>query len=217
MPRTIQQTVYKFDELSARAKEKAREWWRNCESSDFGAHGEIYEPAETAAQILGISFRQTTVKLHSGMTRLEPDIRWEGFHMPGCGACFVGSYHFRKNAAEKIRAEWPQDEKLHAIADELKAIQAGYRVANGKFLEVLIDQDGRSVHATSMRVTVLEADGAEVEDGDVIERVRWAMINFANWIFDGFEAEYDYRMSDESADESMVCNDYEFDEDGDRV
>lgn len=32
--RVIETPVFKFDQLSAEAKEKAREWWRGCEASD---------------------------------------------------------------------------------------------------------------------------------------------------------------------------------------
>ena len=30
MSRTVESTVYRFDELSDTAKERARDWWRNC-------------------------------------------------------------------------------------------------------------------------------------------------------------------------------------------
>ena len=49
--------LFTFDELSDKAKEHAREWWRECEAQDFGGHGELNEPIETAAKLLGISRR----------------------------------------------------------------------------------------------------------------------------------------------------------------
>ena len=40
------------------------------------------------------------------------------------------------------------------------------------------------------------------------------MRDFAQWIYDGLEAEYEYRQSDEVIDEAMIANEYEFTEDG---
>lgn len=32
---TIDRTLYSFNELSEEAKERARDWWRQCENEDF--------------------------------------------------------------------------------------------------------------------------------------------------------------------------------------
>ena len=45
MPRTIKKTVYKFDELSDSAKERAREWYR---STDDGCWNEDYKASINA-------------------------------------------------------------------------------------------------------------------------------------------------------------------------
>jgi hypothetical protein len=40
------------------------------------------------------------------------------------------------------------------------------------------------------------------------------MRDFADWIYRQLESEYDYANSDESVDENILCNEYEFDENG---
>jgi hypothetical protein len=40
------------------------------------------------------------------------------------------------------------------------------------------------------------------------------MRDFADWIYSQLKAEHDYRMSDETIDEAITCNEYEFTEDG---
>lgn len=46
-PHRVQETpVYKFDQLSAKAKEKARSWWRQCEAEDPAWQAERRESLE---------------------------------------------------------------------------------------------------------------------------------------------------------------------------
>jgi hypothetical protein len=47
--------------------------------------------------------------------------------------------------------------------------------------------------------------------------VTQCMRDFADWIYDQLRKEYEYQMSDEQVDETLIANEYEFDEDGDRI
>lgn len=154
MPRTIEVQLYKFDELSDKAKETARQWWRDLESADFGGHGELWEPAQTAAQILGITFDDRAVPLHGGGTRIEPKIWYSGFWSQGDGASWEGRYEYAKGCAKKIRAEFGDDPKLYAIADELTAIQK----ANGYRLTARVKTSGQEVHDGAMDIEVFKGD-----------------------------------------------------------
>jgi hypothetical protein len=51
-------------------------------------------------------------------------------------------------------------------------------------------------------------------DETTCNEFRDLMRDFADWIYKGLEAEYDYRMSDEAVDEAMEVNEYEFTEEG---
>lgn len=62
MTRTVEVTLYQFAELSDKAKERARQWWRDCENETFGHEfpNFAHETFETAAKLLGISAKCAT-------------------------------------------------------------------------------------------------------------------------------------------------------------
>ena len=205
---TVKTKVFKFEELSDTAKETARQWWRDCENNDFGASGFEFEPAETAAKILGIEFNSNTIKLMDGSARQEPDIRFSGFSSQGDGASFTGYYYYAKGCSKAIRAEFPTDKVLQAIADGLTALQRkhGYKLA------AKITQSGHCVHQYTMYAEVENDErGVSNESADELQNL---LRDFAGWIYKGLEAEYDWRMSDAQVDESIEANGYEFTENG---
>ena len=63
MPETREVTVYQFDELSDRAKEKAREWYRGGQP-DHDWWNSIYDDALRMAEILGIEIDYRYHDLH---------------------------------------------------------------------------------------------------------------------------------------------------------
>ena len=71
MPRTIETTVYTIDELSDRARETARSWYREA-----GLHDEwydfVYEDFQAICRILGVDLGTSPVKLMGGGTRDLP-------------------------------------------------------------------------------------------------------------------------------------------------
>lgn len=207
MPREITSTVYKFDELSDSAKEHARDWWRELESQDSDWSC-MYDDFEQIAKILGITFDTHAVKLIGGGTRYDSNIYWSGFSSQGDGACFEGSYEYNLDCARKIRQYAPQDEKLHAIADGLVAIQKKHFYK----LTAKTKHSGHYYHAYSMDVDVYKGDYET--DAETAETVTELMRDFADWMYRQLEKEYEYRMEDEQVDENIRANEYEFDEQG---
>jgi hypothetical protein len=207
MPHVIEKTVFKFEELSDRAKEKAREWWRSCEAEDFDASCTC-EDAATIAEILGIDLRTRAAQLLGGGTRYEPCIWYSGFYSQGNGACFEGSYSYAKGAAKRIRAHAPQDSELRRIADELQDLQrrAFYR------LSARMAQRGYGYHSGCMTVDVDLSEGDATREQE--EALTQLMRDFADWIYAQLRSQYEYVMSDENVNESIKINEYEFDEDG---
>lgn len=205
--------LYQFDELTNAAKEKAREWWRECEAQDFGAHGDLTEAYETAGKLLGIEFKQHAVPLHSGKTRYEPNIWWS-LHVQGSGACFAGEYSYAKGSTKAIRSEFPTDVELNRIAKELASLQKKYNYG----LTATISTSGREVHKYSMSIDVTSTttkrsfDEASKDCDALLELMR----DFADWIYKGINEEYDYRMTDENVDDTIRANDYTFMENGKR-
>ncbi len=209
MPITVEHTLYTFEELSDRAKEAARDWWREAEQMDFDPD---YDDFEAIAKILGIEFDAKPIKLMGGGTRYQPTIYWSGFSSQGDGACFEGRYRYAKGASKAIRDYAPKDERLHAIADNLQAIQrkAFYR------LEAKCSHRGHYCHSGCMQVDVWDSTSdysTNVDEDGIAEALR----DFANWMYRQLEAEYEYRMSEENVDESIKLNEYTFDESGRRA
>lgn len=209
MPQVIETTVFTFEELNDSAKDSAREWFRSCmDSNDYDS---VIEQAAEAAAMLGLDLRTRAVKLMGGGTRFDPCIYWSGFSSQGDGANFEGTYRYVKGAAAKVKAEFPQDRELNRIAAELQSVQRRYLYSISAGCSV----SGRYSHSRAISVDV-ESDRREVTSQDE-ESVTEALRDFADWIYSSLRAENEYRDSDEQVDESILCNEYTFTEDGSRA
>lgn len=207
MPKQVTKTLFTFDELSDHAKEKARDWYREG-ALDFEWWDSVYDSADVAARLLGIEIDN---KARRPGNRV-PEIWFSGFACQGDGACFVGRYSYAKEAPKKIRAEWPKDEELHRIADELQALQriAFYR------LEAKVEHVGRYYHEHSTSINVYNSQTGDELDNDAAEQLRDLLRDFMRWIYRALEREHDWLLSDENVDETIKANEYTFTEEGQR-
>ncbi len=212
MSRTVESTVYTFDELSDRAKERARDWWRNLESQNFDASG-VLDMASNVCSMLGIDVQTHSVKLLGGGTRLEPNFYWSGFCSQGDGACFEGSYSYRKGALKALMEEFPTATDLHAIARNLQTIQR----RNFYRLQASVRHSGHYYHALSTTIDVEDSVNTYRDLHGDEEAIREELRDVMHWIYSALEREYEYVMSDEQVDENIRCNEYEFDEEGRRA
>lgn len=201
MSRTIETQVFTFAELSEEAKEVARDWYRGLgfESDELTD----YDDWTQVAAILGIEF-------DTRRNSSQPAIYWSGFYSQGDGACFEGRYKYAKGAAKKIRDYAPKDLELHKIADSLQSAQS----RNFYSLEANTKHSGHYYHSGCMSVDVEDSRDMWRDIGEAGNDVTQALRDFADWIYACLESQNDYRMSDESVDESILANGYEFDEGG---
>jgi hypothetical protein len=204
--RTIEQTVFKFSELTDSAKEKAREWWRTSEDIDLD---HVIDDAAIVADLFGLDIRKKTIRLMNGKTRAEPAVYWSGFWSQGDGASYEGDYSYCKGALAAIVSYAPTDTALHDIVRRLQRVQA----RNFYRLTASITQSGRYVHEMTMRFDVSRTDDAPVSDND-IEELSDCLRDFARWVYRALETEWEYQASDEVVDELLDVNGYEFDEEG---
>lgn len=217
MARTIETTVYQYDELSEAAQEKAREWYRTAASigDDFFSEC-VIEDAACVAEILGIDIRQTRKTLLGGGHRYEPTVYFSGFWSQGDGACFDGRYSYKKGASKAIR-EYCPDKELHRIADALQAAQK----KNFYKLWATCKHSGHYYHSGCMAVDVGHDDDSPCyrsrEIGISEDDIRQLMRDFADWIYKQLENEWEYQNSDEQVTESIRANEYEFTENGERA
>lgn len=215
--RTIETTVYSFDELSDQAKEKAREWFREG-NLDYDWFDSLYDDAVQIGEILGIEFDQRLGRTMGGKQTRAPKIWWSGFYSQGDGACFEGSWVW-KACSKAIRDYAPKDETLHDIADRLTAID------NGEGFSARMKHSGHYYHSGCMSVDVEFSDEVLGEDKELPQAefsasetaIIQAMRDFADWIYSSLEKEHDWLQADEQVDESIRANEYEFEEDGSRA
>ena len=197
MPRVIEKTVYQFNELSDKAKDRVRNWYRGVDHGSFWAEC-VLEDAAQCAEILGISIKKN-------------GIYYSGFWSQGDGASFVGSYAYKKGAAKAIRDHAPQDTTLHEIADSLQEAQR----VNFYGAECTITHRGHYQHSGCMSFDWENPNRPDVlrEEDSLTQPLR----NFADWIYSQLEKEYVYQSADAQVDESILANEYEFTSEGKRA
>jgi hypothetical protein len=184
--------LYTFDELSDRAKEKARDWWRN--GLDFD-HESIFDDAKEVGERMGIDI---------------DDINYSGFSSQGDGASFVGSYRFAPKAKAAVKKYAPKDQDLARIVNTLTTVQAQNK---NKIVADVRRTDRRYSHEGTVAIDVSRTDDKDVSEDDV-DNVQDALREFMIWIYRRLQDHYDYEMLDETVDENLIANEYDFHADG---
>ena len=210
MPSIAEVMVYSFDELNNRAKQTAREWFRSGINEDFDISNSE-DDFEECAKRLGIEFDGRTVKLHGGGNRVKPTIYYSGFNSQGDGACFEGSYSYKKGATKLIAEYAPKDRELNRIALALQDVQR----RNFYRLTASMSHSGHYYHSGCMAVSVEDSGNEWRNLGTDDETIRQLMKDFADWMYDRLEKEYEHIMSDEYVDDCIRINEYTFTENGD--
>lgn len=210
MPEVIETIVYRLDELTETAKDKARGWYRNGTMSDNWYHF-VYADFEAIAAMLGIQMKAQTVRLYGGGTRQEPRIFFSGFWSQGDGACFEARYRYQPGAVKAIRQHAPQDRELHTIAEALQAIQ------RRNFFQITADvtHRGHYYHECSMDIGV-HRDGPQSVTVDDEQGIVEALRDLARWLYSQLEREYEYQTDDATIDEAILTNEYTFTHEGRR-
>ena len=212
MPQVIATTVYRLDELPEGARDRARAWYREG-GFDYDWYDVVYGDFQRIAEFLGICLKTRVSRLVGGRTREDPCIWFSGFWSQRDGACWEGTYSYRKSAAADLRAYAPQDQTLHRIAENLQAAQR----QNFYQLRAEVSHRGTYYHAFTMAVSVTRDSLAATEvSGDAESVVTEALRDLANWLYRQLEQEYDHLTSDEAVDETLVANGYTFTEEGRR-
>lgn len=198
MPQQISITVYQYDELSEKAKEKARVWYAEgawCDAT--WAEYTVNDFVEVAKR-LNIDIAQRSYRTFGGEQKSEPEVNWDSAPWR---LAFKGAWSANGFDANKV-TEWaPQDEKLREIAAQLRA------VAEKAGADLVVDC---SVSRDCW--PQFEASG-EVDLSDEVEEPLKAL---CRWGAANLESEWDYQHSRESIEEAIRANDYEFTADGER-
>lgn len=212
MPRIVETLVYRLDELDAPAQDRARGWYREI-GFDHDWYNAVYDDFQQIADILGLRFKTTPVRLYGGGTRQAPCIWFRGFWSQGDGAAFEAWYIYAPRAAQRIRAHAPQDVELHRIAEALQQVQR----RNFYQLRAETSLRGHYCHARSMVIAVARDSPTRQEmTEDAEEVVADALRDLADWLYRQLQREYEYLTSDAAIDEVIRANDYSFTAEGRR-
>lgn len=206
MSEVIETTVYKFEELSIRARETARAWYREG-GFDYEWYEFVFEDFGRICECLGVRLKTSPVHLVGGGTRDEPRIHFTGFWSQGDGASFQALYSYRKGAPSAIRDCAPKDTTLHGIDDGLQAIQR----RNFYQLRADVSHRGNYYHEYCMAISV-RRESLNYQDmtADAEDTVIEALRDLARWLYRQLENEYNALTSDEMVDETIEANAYTF-------
>jgi len=212
MPEVICTTVYRFPELSAAAKDKARSWYREAAVTDDWWEA-VYDDFERICDILGVSLKTRPVRLMGGGIRQRPCVWFSGFSSQGDGASFEATVRHAKGSAREIHSYAPKDQALHGIADRLQIAQR----QNFYQLSADVTHRGRYYHEYCMTIDVARDSptGQAPTEGSEETFVE-ALRDLARWLYRQLEAEYDHLTSDEAIEEGIIANEYTFTEAGRR-
>lgn len=181
--------VFKFAELSERAKERARDWWRSrIESDDYDF---VVDDFKTFLAAVGFS----DIKLH-----------WSGFYSQGDGASFAAKLHPCLFSLEDLEEQLGNEDnccnvELWSFAWRIKA----FITADPNLWVKVYD---------SHRGHTMSVDVDTVLDGDVEAELKELCDDLASYFYNSLQEQNEYLNSDECVDESIECNEYTFDEDG---
>lgn len=202
MSREVTKTVFKFEELSDSAKEKAREWYRGGSAGDEFYAESALEDAKDALKILGY--------------RVD-NIYYSGFSSQGDGAQFVGAFYASDydakgtNGVQKLLIDRPTDTGLARCAAEIERI-----LLLAPELSASISRFGNYSHEMCTRIDV-ETETENLEQSELLkEAFKEVSRDLMRWIYKALEAEYEWANADAQVDENIIINEYEFNTDGSR-
>lgn len=190
-------STYQYDELSQKAKECAREWYREG-GLDYDWWDSTYEDAKQIMELMGIDC---------------DEIYFSGFSSQGSGACFEGSFDPAKVRLKGIKEYAPKDKELYRICKEFHDVSREF-----PDLSFSIGQSGHYYHKHSVNFDFSYGEmDSSVDTSEAEERLKEASRDLMEWIYRTLEKEYEYLQSDENIVDSIRANEYEFTKDGNRL
>jgi hypothetical protein len=186
---TIDKTVFTLDEVKEQAIEK--NWDINVDHDWWGF---VYDDAATIFEMLGYSLSE------------KQPFYFSGFDSQGDGACINrANWSYVTGCVKAVRAYAPCDDELHKIARELQNIAAKSFYTG----TASIRQSGHYYHEISMSFYT------DCEKGYFDEyNFQDVTADLCRWLYKRLESEYNYLTSEEAIEETLRCNNYEFDEYG---
>ena len=145
----------------------------------------------------------------------DPEIYFTGFYSQGDGASFTGEYTgYNKKEILELKNEYPQDKELHEIIDRF--LDFNVCIEENYDIYVKIDKNHMYCHEETMYINQAYIDLPLPDDDE--EDIEYTFIelckDIARYFYEWLKKDYEYLESDESVLETILLNDYIFDEDG---
>lgn len=216
MPRQKCTTVYTYDELDEKAKERVRDWFRT-DYPDYDWWNCSYEDFKTVGGLLGITFDSNK--------KASIPIWFTGFYQQGSGSSFAGTWYAEDVKAGKLKEHAPTDTELHRLADtfaelakENPELSATIKAKGDNWITVDVEHgETRDEIVNAFEYDSPEWKAETTKDDERADTLADALRDFNRWIYKTLEAEYEYLTSDEQVAESIRINEYEFTKDGHRA
>lgn len=206
MPTEKTITLYTYDELSDKAKERARQWWNECRGSED--YDVVTEYFAEIVRLMGFDLTTHTVRTMGGKEWQEPNIWWSLAYVQGDYAGFESRYSYTKGGAAAVKSYAPKDETLHAIADSLQEMQK----RNFWQISAKIRFDDRRGY----EIAEVLKEGCYMYGSDAESVIREACKALSRWLYSKLREHDEYLTSEEAIADAMEANGHTFREDGKR-
>lgn len=216
--------LYKYEELSDDAKERARDWY--CSTGDAAEFQleNVLEEFPQVAKALGWSLSKAR-----GPNRLA--VYYSGFSSQGDGACFEGSWRAKDCDPAALLADRPQmyidatgksetcklNAELHNVAAPFISLAVRFPGATGESTHTSHYYHAHSTDISFDSGLDGETDTYSLDVEVAAEKFHEATIDLANYLYHWLEMEHEYANSDEAVAETIIANEYEFTEEGERA
>jgi hypothetical protein len=189
----IQTKVYTLNELDDKAKENARNWYRESFNDDSFWSECVVDDFTRLMGLMGWTIKH---------------VYWAGFSSQGDGAMFEGVWSASNtptDAVTKLKSEAPNEKELRTLAGCFVALASRHPEGYCK-----TKHSGYYYHAHCVEYTTEGLEGES--ECDIEELARDCM----RWVYYRLEEGYDYQNADEQVDETIKANEYTFTETGRR-
>ncbi len=215
--RTITTNLYQFDELSDKAKDKARDWYREASAGDNFFAEAVTDDFKEVLKACGFSLN---TRRGSGDA-----LYWSLGYSQSDGASFGASWQASAVDVAAMRADRPAEytdadgkvrpcksnQRTLALLDSFEALKLNYPGAYGS-----TDASSRGSYQVD---TTASSDDESLIEGTLEELAsdfEACCRDLAHAYYQALREEHEYQNSDESIDENIRANEYEFTAEGER-
>jgi hypothetical protein len=184
--RIIETKIFTFEELSDKAKEKAREWWRQCDDYDFG---EAIDSLKKFADYFGITISDYRLDAYAHQSYVR---------------------FSKQDLADNVNidADGHEIDEILSVNETLKGLISDDKFLSGNCPFTGMFWDEELLYGIRSQLSSPDSHNKE----DLNDCYRQCFEN----LFSAIQKDYEYQMSDEAVDGNITANDYEFTEEGKR-